>query len=183
MKKRLFLAIQLPPDMRQDLGKYKRMVKVHDAHWTAEENLHVTTYFLGDIDEQVIENLTADLAAAVATVLPFTIVPRYITFAPPHDPRRMIWLQFHGNQAFTNLVSMCYHAITVYLHGQQAYDEARVTPHVTLARLSRPPTPGIELPRVGLPEVPVTSVDLVESVLMHQGPLYTVLETFTLRGV
>jgi RNA 2',3'-cyclic 3'-phosphodiesterase len=178
MKRRLFLAIQLPEDMQQDLGKYKKMVNVQGASWVTATNLHVTVYFLGGVDEKVVEDLGAAVRTALVGTAAFTLVPRQVIFAPPHNPIRMVWLQFNGSQAFADLTAKCYKAVAPFIDGQPPYDEDHVVPHVTMARLLRPPSLGVLLPQVGLSEVPVASVDLVASDLQTGGAQYMVLEKF-----
>ena len=52
MKKRLFVALPLSEYFHKILGQYQRNYNVEGIRWTIPENLHITVYFLGYIDEE-----------------------------------------------------------------------------------------------------------------------------------
>jgi 2'-5' RNA ligase len=59
---RLFTAIDLPEEMREKIGEFlARLRPLADLRWTAVENLHITTKFIGEWPEGRIEEMIAAL--------------------------------------------------------------------------------------------------------------------------
>ena len=48
---RLFTAIELPEALREDLSALE--APLPGAHWTHEDNLHITLRFAGDVDNRM----------------------------------------------------------------------------------------------------------------------------------
>ena len=75
---RVFIAIQLPSDVRKGLSDHinrlrKAEPEIH-ASWGREENLHLTLKFLGDTPVAKIEALSQAAYNAVVRFSPFDII-------------------------------------------------------------------------------------------------------------
>jgi RNA 2',3'-cyclic 3'-phosphodiesterase len=57
---RLFTAIELPEALREDLSALE--APLPGAHWTHEDNLHITLRFAGDIDNRTADEFAAELS-------------------------------------------------------------------------------------------------------------------------
>ena len=58
---RLFTAIELPEALRENLSALE--APLPGAHWTHEDNLHITLRFAGDIDNRTADEFAAELSS------------------------------------------------------------------------------------------------------------------------
>ena len=124
---RLFVGLVLPEMHRQRLNRLSHGVE--GARWVAPQNLHITLRFIGEVDEDVGEDLAAALTAVAA--LPFTVTLRGLgTFGhPPHA----LWVG--AEDAPSGALAALNGAVESVLVRQGLEPEHRkFTPHVTLAR-------------------------------------------------
>lgn len=65
---RLFVACELPDDVREGLGRLQDDLRKLDAgflRWTRPEGIHVTLKFLGNVEEARVDQIDAALASAI----------------------------------------------------------------------------------------------------------------------
>ena len=103
-KKRLFLALPLLPSFLELFGRYQKSSSLKGIRWIASSNLHITVYFLGDVEEQKIEPLCDKLQRCFSAITPFLLEFEDIVFAPPKRPPRMVWATFAANKDYQNMV-------------------------------------------------------------------------------
>jgi len=186
MKKRLFVAIELPPDLRRAYRQYASAEagRWPGARWTADDNLHVTVLFLGGVDEAAVTDLAGDLGRAAASTASFTMAHEALMLAPPgRRPPTMIWATFSGREPYAVLVGTI--SSSTKRHAPDAATDKEPLPHVTLARSKDK----VIAPRGQdvrqLPQTPesflVNEILLVESRLTPSGPVYTVVHKFGLN--
>ncbi len=137
---RLFLGIELGLELKTAAANVSSRAQASvgkaapraPIRWVNPENLHITTWFLGEVDDERGKRLCAVLEA------PFT-TPRFIlrlegvgTF-PPSGRARVIWIGI--SQGVESLVSL-YQELAQRLPaiGFEA-ERRRYTPHLTLARV------------------------------------------------
>jgi len=164
MNRRVFIAINLPEDIKGKLADYQLKWLGLPCRWTKKENLHITLEFLGYLtDEEIIElcQRTRELTSEKKS---FSLHLNKICYGPPRkSPPRMIWVMGEKIKEF-NLI-----------------------PHITLARLKtwewRKMEPE-ERPEVNEDidlTFEVNSIDVMESELKRTGPEYIILESFQLK--
>ena len=51
-KHRIFIAINLPSDIKKYLAGFEQKFSELPARWTPEDNLHITLLFLGDLTDE-----------------------------------------------------------------------------------------------------------------------------------
>jgi 2'-5' RNA ligase len=174
---RLFVAIPLPPSVRGRL--LDLMGGVAGARWQAEDQLHLTLRFIGEVDR----HLARDVDAALSAV---------------HHPAFSIALNGLGTferrgEPVTLWAGMAPHEPLRALHKKvdQALvrvgvepDRRSYMPHVTIARLPRgagPLGPLVEQSgRVRSPPFAVHDFHLYESRLAPDGPVYMIVERYSL---
>src|SRR3972149_2139019 len=74
---RLFVAIDLPEDVRESLGRLQNDLRRHDLpslRWTRPEGVHITLKFLGETPASSLPAIEAALARAVRGAQPFRLV-------------------------------------------------------------------------------------------------------------
>ena len=62
---RLFIAIELPADVKRELGGLK--VDIPGVRWVPTDKIHLTLAFLGEVDGAALERLTGELARIQVT--------------------------------------------------------------------------------------------------------------------
>ena len=176
MKKRLFIAI---PNTLKVLEKLKQESK-SKIRWTTPENLHLTVYFCGDVEESAISAMNTKLEQVVSKINSFELELEKITFAPQNGRERMIWAQFKENTNYNNLVSIVYEAIKDHLGPKFAYKpNKKPIPHVTIARFNDPGiTKEIELKNIESVPFRADTLILMESQLSSVGSKYTALQKY-----
>ena len=93
---RLFIAIELPSNVRRTLADHiqhlKEAVPEVSASWAREENLHLTLKFLGDTELTKVERLTQAMQRAADAVRPCEINIESCGAFPPNGRPRVLWI-------------------------------------------------------------------------------------------
>lgn len=145
MHKRLFVAIDPPQDIRQQLTTI--CCGLADARWIPPEQLHLTLCFIGEVDHGV----CADVRAALGTVTsaPFFLRIQGVGFFPPRGQPRVVWAGIEKNEHMAVLQRKI---VTRLFALGLAPENRKFAPHITLARLHQTPAAkvGTYLARHGL---------------------------------
>lgn len=127
---RLFVGLALPEAHRQRLGLIGHGIE--GARWVAPQNLHITLRFIGEVDEDVAEDLVRGLSQVRAD--PFAVTIKGVgTFGhPPHalwagveDEPQGALAQLHANVE------------SALVREGLEPEHRKYTPHVTLARFRK----------------------------------------------
>ncbi len=163
---RLFVAIDLPPNVKQTLALLR--ADVPRAHWVAPGNFHLTLRFIGEVDERATN--------AIAGALMRVEAPRFaLTLAGVgHFGRHTLWVGVEQCQPLMCLQGKIENAI---VEAGLAPDTARYCPHIKLARVRSHSGPKLHafldkntLLRVG--PFDVDCFTLMESHLTKSGAIY-----------
>jgi RNA 2',3'-cyclic 3'-phosphodiesterase len=180
---RLFVAVDLPPDVRADLAGQTAALhgRVAGARWTPPENWHVTLHFLGRTWPRLLGWVVERVAEAAASTAPFRSSVRGIGAFPSWRRVRVLWAGLADEAgAFAGTAGAVQEALS-----QEFRPEDRAfAPHLTLARLN-PPAP-VDPADVGdlrpSRDFEVRRLVLYRSHLRRPAPVYEPLESFTLGG-
>ena len=129
---RLFVAIPLPEDLSEDLGRI--CAGVPGAKWVSPENLHITLRFIGEVDGATFQ----DIAAALGGVAGDRFELRLDGVGQFGDRRRVrtLWAGLEPSEPLKQLQGR----IETALQGSGLEPERRkFHAHVTLARLKNAP--------------------------------------------
>ena len=180
MHKRLFIAVPLSPSFVRAFEAYQMQHPFPWVRWIPAENVHITLYFLGEVDNEKVPDIRARLRKVIAEQSPFSLTFQKLDFGPPPGPPRMIWAYFATSTDYRRLVEAVSFALKPFVYRASRKE---LIPHVTLARFKTDADP----PRIQLcPMVPeekglrVSSCDLLESQLTPTGSLYTRVQSFSL---
>jgi len=160
MKHRVFIAINLPENIKKKLvdcqGKYPEL----PIRWTRKDNLHITLEFLGYLSEEDLLETCQRTREQASKQDSFSVTLNKICYGPPKKiPPRMVWAVGDKIQEFN------------------------LSPHITLGRIKT-----WEWKKVNPEERPevaeeinlsfdVDSIEVMESQLKRGGPEYAVLES------
>lgn len=181
---RIFIAINLPDDIKKKLAEYQKKWPELPIRWTKPKNIHITLDFLGYLrDEELLEvsRITKEVALRHS---PFLVNLIKICYGPiDKKPPRMIWVVGKKSQEFASLRD----DLDKSLAGSQKLyfvpEEREFSPHVTLGRIRKWEWQRIDPEE--RPEIdeeidltfPVNSIEVMESVLRRGGAEYSVLES------
>lgn len=184
MKKRLFISIALPKAMTDAFSALQDRGRFRSLRWVDPSQFHVTVCFLGDVEEELLV-LISDALTQVATIsTAFDLQLQNVGLFPPKIVRpNMLWAFFQESDAFESLVRKVKDALmkadTSFM--RLAEEWRKDIPHVTLARFR-----GNEYPRVFDPAPKLTlrvdRIEIMESVLYPDGPMYTSLASFPFQS-
>ncbi|MEZ5932804.1 MAG: RNA 2',3'-cyclic phosphodiesterase [Alphaproteobacteria bacterium] len=176
---RLFVALDLPDEINESLAPLMR--GLGDVRWMTDDQLHLTLRFIGELDN----GRAHEVADALSLVpgMAFELRLKGIGHFPPRGEPRVIWAGVERQPELNGLKRRIDRAL------EQAgleRDPKKYTPHVTLARLRRPPTQAglaTYLMRHSLfqsPSFPVSGFKLYSSWLDGHGADYQVEASYDL---
>jgi 2'-5' RNA ligase len=190
MRKRLFIAINLPEGVKEELARLQSMWPELGAKWTKKNNLHITLFFLGPVVEQKIPELLKIMEETVQSNKAFEIKFDHVVYGPPKKkPPRMIWANLEESEELLKLHKDLKQLMlnSGSFSDTAAREKRDLSPHITLARLNmwefRQMEPE-EIPyineKIGL-AFKVNSIELMESQLKRSGAEYTTLQSYSLK--
>jgi 2'-5' RNA ligase len=127
---RLFIAAELPPEIRTALGEVQRDLKPSTIHarWGAPDSIHITLKFLGEVVEERIKQI--DGALQGLTWQPFTVTVRGVGFFPRPRSPRVLWAGLEAPA----LAALAQQIDARMERAGFDREERPFRPHVTLAR-------------------------------------------------
>ena len=186
---RLFVAIDLPEDVRESLGRLQaglRRTDLTGLRWTRPEGVHLTLKFLGETPAAEVAAIEGALARAVRGVPAFRLaLGAPGTFGGRRGPR-VLWVDVEGELAPLQRLQAAVERELAAVGF--AADERGFSPHLTLARIPQPPPPGLAervsraLAAVAAPqgEFRATELLLMRSRLQPGGAVYSRVAAFPL---
>ncbi|MDP1538718.1 MAG: RNA 2',3'-cyclic phosphodiesterase [bacterium] len=187
MRYRIFIAINLPEDIKKKLEDCQSKWLELPCRWTKKENLHITLMFLGYLsDEELVE--ICKTTKEVALLNPsFTINLNKICYGPPEKmPPRVVWVEGEKSEELGKLQKDLENSLlsSENLAKEDINHEGRpYAPHITIGRIRtwefRQFEPE-ERPEVNEEinlNFEVNSIEVMESRLKRGGPEYTILES------
>ncbi len=185
MSLRLFVAVNLPAEVRQRLAAAQEHLRHGrpDVSWVRAENLHLTLKFLGETAEERLGPIRQALAAVGSRHRAFRIEMAGIGSFGGRVPR-VVWVGLkQGGESLTALAGDVESALADlgFPREQRAF-----TAHLTLGRVRSPRN--VEGLAMGIREIqeerfgtaPVEAFELMRSELRPSGSVYTMLERFVL---
>ena len=195
MRHRVFIAINLPEDIKKQLSFYRSKWLELPCRWTKKENLHITLFFLGYLTDEELLEVCKIAKEAVSRHSSFSIDLNKICYGPPKKiPPRMVWaegtcievaegrkidkLSFLEKDLENSL-------LTSSVMGVEKENRPYV-PHITLGRIKNwdfrtmEPEERPEIEEEISLSFEVNSIEIMESKLKPQGPDYFILESMEL---
>jgi 2'-5' RNA ligase len=183
---RIFVAINLPEEIKRQLFDYSEKHLDLPAKWTAKDNLHITLEFLGALTDEEIGEVCVITKEVAERHEGFSLNLSQILYGPPKKmPPKFVWAEGEKSEELTMLREDLENSLTEKV---AFVPENRVfAPHITLARISSWEWKGIEPEE--RPEInekmdlifSVESIEVMESELHRDDPRYTILESYNLK--
>ena len=176
MKKRIFIAINLPDDIKRTLLSYEKRWRNLHVRWTNFNKMHITVEFLGEVNRSGLNAILLATESTAIKIKPFDIRLDKIVLGPDPAQAKMFWATIHIDSylmKFKNLMDK-------NLKQNDFIPEAKeFKPHITLARARGNQLKGkqtnIILTNL---ELRAKSVEVIESRLHPGGARYKTVESF-----
>lgn len=186
---RIFIAINLPEDIKKVLAEYANKWPELPAKWTQKENLHITLEFLGDLTDQELADVCKITEEVAKKHKAFSLTLKLVSYGPLRlrsgQAPKFVWSLGEKSDELAELQE----DLQDYLVEKVNFrPEGRgFTPHITLARISEwefkkfDPEERPEVNEETDLTFTVESIDVMESELRRGGPVYTILESHSLK--
>jgi 2'-5' RNA ligase len=187
---RLFVAVDIPHDVREALSRLQSDLKQRDLarlRWVRPEGVHLTLKFLGDTPAEKVPAIEQALATAVRGRAPLRLaLGKTGTFGSRRRPR-VLWLDITGDVQRLGELQLAVDRALV--DAGFPPEDRKFSPHLTLARVSQPAPPeaaesisqALEAVTPPQREFEVSEVLLMRSTLQPGGAVYTRLAAVPLR--
>ena len=178
MKKRIFIAINLPEEIKKRLVEYQNKwldLPKDKIRWVAKKNLHITLLFIGYVtDDEMYEicRFTKDVAEKHS---PFTINLERIIPGPPNKTPRMFWAEGEKSKELAKLQA----GLKEKIEQRSGARYGAYRPHINLARFKQ----GLITAQTSEPfkaQISVETIEVMQSNLKRGGAEYLVLESIEL---
>lgn len=184
---RLFVAVNLPADLRQRLAAVQERLRgtQADVSWVRAENIHATLKFLGETEEKRLDRIRAALLEVARGRGPFPIRVAGLGSFGGRVPR-VVWVGVEAGAEPLSGLAKDVEAAMAHLGFPK--EKRGFSAHLTLGRVRSPRNAAALLAALGQADagpigtVEVTQFELMQSELRPTGSVYTVLEKFPLGG-
>ncbi len=184
MTKRLFLAINLPIEIKDELFnlvlKLQKANKNKPIKWVAKDNFHLTLHFLGPIPEENIEAINQALKPIIAefSTLKFRLSNAIDAFPDLNNPKVIFLEMKELNNGQTIELQRKTGKALEWLGFK--IDKRPFRLHLTLGRVKFKTS--VQIPKFSfqLSEFSIQTIDLMESNLTSQGPIYSIVKQYKL---
>ena len=207
---RIFIAINLPEEVKRGLFLYSEKFSELPAKWTDKDNLHITLEFLGALTDEEIGEVCVIVKEVAGRHESFSLNLNKILYGPPNPPShkasegqgkipKMVWAEGEKSKELDNLKKDLQEVLLEKIRFMPAPLSGAIgtlsVPHITLARISSWAFKQIEPEE--RPEInetidlvfTVESIDVMESVLKpasrqggRGGPVYEILESHNFKN-
>lgn len=187
MKKRVFVAVPLPDDIKAAIAGVSWEMQKLDPRapvaWVREEGMHITLHFLGDQDEEAIGKIDNAIGIIVSEYRKTRYALGGINFFPDARQPRVIYVSAK-EQDGAMLESLQGRLGKEFEKRGIDVDHREWHPHVTIGRIKGVGAPAAQYAVMGVEPVPflVDSIDLTESRLEPTGATYTIIKRYSLHG-
>ena len=186
---RAFIAVELPPPIREALGEVQRAMREAgaEAKWVRPDSIHLTLKFLGNIRAEKLSAIRSAMEAAVRGTEPLKASVAGVGAFPNERRPRVLWV---GLDEPTGELEALHRRLEAALRPLGFKPEGRpFRPHLTMARI-RSPARGarggaiaraLDAQRsVILGKITIGRIVLYQSTLKPTGAVYTPLEEVAL---
>jgi 2'-5' RNA ligase len=181
MKRRLFIAINLPEGDKNRINKLIAKWQDLPVVWSRTDNFHLTLLFLGYVDDENLLDLCEKIKNVTGQFQSLDVEFNQVGFGPDDDDPKMIWLKGEANENLQRLQESLEKELGFYSHSRREY-----RPHITLGRIRRGRWSKLsEQPQINqkfMLSFPASSLDLMESTFEDGRRVYTLLESNELNS-
>jgi len=189
---RLFIAIALPLEIKRAVlaarENLREAAPLAAIRWTAENQMHLTLRFLGNMPVGAVDGLIAEISTSLRPFTAVSLSARGIGFFPKPSSPRVVWAGIDDQGGQLRSLHKALQSATCSLSAEPEAND--FTPHLTLGRIreisrdeiSRLRSVSQRLSAALFGEWTTTEIALMRSQLSATGAQYSVLATFPLTS-
>jgi len=184
---RLFLAIDFPQSIKQSIYRNVEILKGYipkGVKWVEQKNLHVTFRFLGEVNDSLHDEFLKNINQVTILHKPFIMSFLDVSIIPNPVRPRLIW---HDMKDESDTAKQLFEEIDTSLYDLGFDREKRpLALHTTLGRVKF--ARNIDWKNIQDKLMPITTkvdcqeLTLFKSQLTSSGPIYSVVEKFSLEN-
>ena len=165
MRHRIFIAINLPEDIKKKLAEYQLKWPELPVRWTKKDNLHITLEFLGYVADDELLQVFQNAREFASKHKPFSVTLNKICYGPPNKiPPRMIWAVGERTKELDFLLHITLGRIKTWEFRQiEPEERPEVSEEINLS-------------------FEVNSIEIMESQLKRGGSEYVILESCPMKN-
>ncbi len=172
---RVFIALDVNEELRKisEESISKLSNTGFKANWTKPENVHITLFFLGEMNEEQVESMAHHLNKRMLGFPSFVISSKGIGYFKFKNVPRVIFIKLEATKAMQKMYLEMKSELDK--HRFKYDDQGNFVPHITLGRMKESPVnweellQGVEIPET---QLVVDSFTIYSSTLTPQGPIY-----------
>ncbi len=174
---RLFLAIDLPEELKEYIFQLEKKFKEAKITWVSKKNLHLTLKFLGEIEEKDLLKLKDQIQIEAKSL---SLYISNLGFFPNASNPTVIWVSIEPEEQVIMLQQKIDEHLLTLFPGEQKFQA-----HITIGRIKsirRKEDFFNSVNSIVIEKKPfkINSFQLMSSTLTKNGPIYKVLENVTL---
>ncbi len=186
---RLFVAVELPEDLKHGLGKLIQEIKKQNlfgGSFVLPQNLHLTLNFIGELPEGRLGELKLAIRKSLAEFKAFRLGLVGLGAFPSKGRPRILFVAAHELRDANSRAAEIHDSIKKNLAGLPHGHDHGYENHVTLARVSTVNRGGElskffeKYEKTTFGSFDVSEIVLMKSTLAPKGPVYEVLARFKL---
>lgn len=189
MKNRYFIAINFPQEIKRELNKViknlKQIFPEHSIKWVEPGNLHITLHFLGNLEEEKINDIKKELEKIVKKYTPVTLQLKGVDTFPNKGYAKIIYIQAEEVSKGGILQQLVKEVGGILNQAGVEIDQRPWRPHSTLGRVKRGEK-GLDLHKTVVDVNPlqfqIKHIDLMISELHSFGPVYSIDEKYEFKN-
>jgi len=186
---RLFIAMELSPAVVAAIGGYRKQISrqsaARDVRWTAENLLHLTLRFVGEVEDARVADVCAAAELAAGLNRTFDAALEGAGCFPGGGRVRIVWA---GMSAERDRLAKLAADVESAVVAAGVPPEPRVfSPHVTIGRVREDRSRGelrraVQACQPAVTSQPVSRIVVMSSTLSRAGPTYTLVSSHELGG-
>jgi 2'-5' RNA ligase len=188
---RVFIAIELPEEIKNALQRLQLRLRQTgaDVKWVAQQNIHLTLKFLGEIDDEKANSLSQAIEDIAKRHSVFTLHIAKLGAFPKRESPRVIWVGIGQGDEQVKKIALALEEKIALLGIPK--EERPFSSHITIGRtrsMFNRQNLIQELKKLedsfalDVKEFLVDKLTLFKSTLTPRGPLYTILKEASLRA-
>jgi len=173
--KRIFLALNLPLNIKQDIFNLYVKINSGNVKWTTFDNLHITVKFIGGIEESDLQKLKTFLTANLK-ISSIDLKIKDTIFFPKFGPPKIIALQGVLNEKNNQKIDQFLKLLSSELNFISP-EQYPFTPHITIGRVKN----FIKKENYQFHyqnHCQINTIDLMHSTLTPDGPIYKIIKSY-----
>lgn len=183
MKRRIFIAINLPGGIKRRLAEYQnKWTQLDPKHirWVTKDNLHITLFFIGYVNDDEMYEIINTVKEVGKRHKSFFIGLEKIILGPPDKTPRMFWVEGEKSQELADLQRDLENSIAGRNLAQREIRAYK--PHITLARFKPQILKSLskEINDEFKAQISVETIEIMQSDLRRTGAEYSILESIEL---